>query len=132
MEVLRASGQTSLDPEVSFEMETKICMSVIWDCVGACHSKEIWTETKGVCTEWREKRIKVLIWVDATIPYMRKGRGPSGRAWELVAREVGETKRTFKKDVATVSNATENGKKRHLNNQCYQTSSMCCTLFLDL
>lgn len=51
VEELRASGQTSLDPEVSFEMETKICMSVIWDCVGACHSKEIWTETKGVCTE---------------------------------------------------------------------------------
>lgn len=49
-----------------------------------------------------------------------------------MVREAGETKQTFKKDVATVSNATENGNKRHLNNQCYQTASMCCTLFLDL
>lgn len=51
VEVLKASGQTSLDPETSFEMETKICMSVIWVCVGACHSNGVWTETKGVCID---------------------------------------------------------------------------------
>lgn len=51
VEVLKASGQTSLDPEASFEMETKICMSVIWVCVGAFHSNGVWTETKGVCID---------------------------------------------------------------------------------
>lgn len=50
-EEFRTSGQTSLGPEASSEMETEIYRSVVWVSTWSSHSGGIWTKTKGECTE---------------------------------------------------------------------------------